>query len=278
MNTDLVGLSSDPLRITWSQDDVILYALGVGLGTEALEFTTENSEGVVLQALPTYALVLGDYGAAVMQQLDVDPASVVHGAEKLILHAPVPTAGSLVTTTKLSGLFDKGSGTIAELTTTASLADSESPLFTKITSAFIRGYGGWGGDRGPSRSWARPDRSPDGELTLHTTADQALLYRLCGDRNPLHSDPIFAARAGFETPILHGLCSFGMAGAGLLSSYCDSRSDRFDSLEARFVSPVVPGEQLTLRAWLDRPGRVLFDAVVAQSRTVLDSGVFEFAT
>ena len=123
-----------------------------------------------------------------------------------------------------------------------------SPLYTNLSSAFIRGEGGWGGDRGPSGPQnVPPDRAPDQEVTYQTSPDQALIYRLSGDRNPLHSDPSFAAMGGFDRPILHGLCCYGFTGRALLHSLCDSDAWRFQHIEGRFASPVLPGEALTWR-------------------------------
>jgi acyl dehydratase len=205
MDESLVGLTSQPLTVAWTPDDAIRYALGIGLGPGDLRFTTENSEGVVLQTVPTFGLVLGDYGATVMSAMGVDAAAVVHGAEEFTVHNPIPVQGELTTTTTLTGIFDKGSGALATMRTTARDSGDGRPLFTKVTSAFIRGHGGWGGDRGPSTHREPPGRRADHVVTRATTESQALLYRLSGDRNPLHSDPSFARRAGFDRPILHGL-------------------------------------------------------------------------
>jgi acyl dehydratase len=277
MDEALVGITSNPLAVAWTSDDSILYALGLGLGTDDLEFTTENSEGIETRALPTMALVLGDYGAEVQARLSVDPADVVHGAESLTMHAPLPAYGALTTTTALTALFDKGVGAVAQFETTARLTDSNTPLFTKLTSAFIKGAGGWGGDRGPSNRWERPDVSPTLEAEVATNKSQALLYRLSGDRNPLHSDPNFAARAGFDRPILHGLCTFGISATQLLRGLCDMEPSSFRSIGGRFVSPVYPGETLHLSAWEVAPGTATFEVSIPGDRVVIDSGLFEFS-
>src|ERR671919_125613 len=142
-----------------------------------------------------------------------------------------------------------GAGAVVATETRATSVTDGEPLFTTRASLFIRGEGGWGGERGPSSSFAAPERAPDHEVTYQTRVDQALLYRLSGDRNPLHSDPKFAAMAGFDRPILHGLCTYGFTGRALLHSLCDGDPARFRSMGGRFSSPVFPGEALTVRVW-----------------------------
>jgi acyl dehydratase len=144
-------------------------------------------------------------------------------------------------------------------------------------SAFIRGEGGWGGERGPSgpRNEA-PDRDPDATITYPTRPEQALVYRLSGDRNPLHSDPSFAALAGFDRPILHGLCTYGFTGRALLHELCGSDPARFRSMEGRFSSPVMPGEELTVQVWRTGDGQAVYRTLASGDRVVLDSGAVTF--
>jgi len=144
-------------------------------------------------------------------------------------------------------------------------------------SAFIRGEGGWGGDRGPSGAQnVPPERGPGHTITYQTSPDQALIYRLSGDRNPLHSDPSFATAAGFDKPILHGLCSYGFTGRALLHALCGSESARFKSMEGRFSSPVIPGEALTVAIWTTGDGEAVFTTSVGD-RVVIDQGKVTFA-
>jgi acyl dehydratase len=138
-------------------------------------------------------------------------------------------------------------------------------------AAFIRGEGGFGGDRGPSGKAEAPERAPDHTVIYATRPDQALLYRLSGDRNPLHSDPKFAARGGFDRPILHGLCSYGFTGRALLHSVCGSDPDRFVGMSARFSKPVFPGEELTVSIWELGDGRAFF-RTSTPAGTVIDGG------
>ena len=154
----------------------------------------------------------------------------------------------------------------------AVLADTNEPLFTNTMSVFIRGEGGWGGDRGPSGPQnVPPERAPDHSVTYQTREDQALLYRLSGDRNPLHSDPKFAEMGGFPKPILHGLCTYGFTGRALLHTLCDGDPARFGKMEGRFSSPVFPGEALTVNIWVDGDAAV-FQTCGGDGRVVLDAG------
>jgi acyl dehydratase len=143
---------------------------------------------------------------------------------------------------------------------------------------FSRGGGGWGGDRGPSGPQnVPPERAPDEEISYRTRSDQALLYRLNGDRNPLHSDPSFAAMGGFDRPILHGLCTYGFTGRALLHGLCGGDPARFRSMDGRFSSPVLPGEKLTVRMWRTGDGEAVFQTQGEDGRVVLDAGLCLFA-
>ncbi len=169
-------------------------------------------------------------GGAFAQIGTFNPAMLVHGEQSVQLHAPLPVEGTVESVTTITGIYDKGAAAVVASSTVATDTRTRQPLWTTTMSAFIRGEGGWGGDRGPSSSASIPDRDPDHTVTYATRPDQALLYRLSGDRNPLHSDPKFAAMGGFDRPILHGLCSFGFTGRALLHTLCGSDPDRFVSM------------------------------------------------
>lgn len=277
INPDAVGTRSEPVRRSWTSKDCLLYALGVGAGAEdpaqELAFTTENSQDVDQRVLPTTAVVLGAAGARAFAALGAfNPAMLVHGEQSVSLARELPVGGELETITEIVGVYDKGSGALVVVESSSTLVDGGEPLFTTRAGLFIRGEGGWGGDRGPSSNWAAPARAPDHEVTYPTRVDQALLYRLSGDRNPLHSDPKFAALAGFPRPILHGLCTYGFTGRALLHSLCDGDPARFRSMAGRFSSPVFPGEALTVRIWRDAGGEALFQTFGPDGRVVLDAG------
>jgi acyl dehydratase len=171
-------------------------------------------------------------------------------------------------------MHDKVKAAVVVTETTAEMEGE--PLYTNRASVFIRGEGGWGGERGPSGPQNEPpDRAPDHEVTYQTSPDQALVYRLSGDRNPLHSDPAFAAMGGFDRPILHGLCSYGFTGRALLHSLCDGDPAKFHHVEARFASPVLPGDALTVRMWTTGDGESVFTTSVGD-RLVIDQGLVKF--
>jgi acyl dehydratase len=278
INPDAVGTKTDPMTISWDSKDALLYAVGIGAGTDELAYTTENTTGVPQQVFPTFPVVVGFSrgGSGFSVAGTWNPAMLVHGQQSVTLHQPLPVEGTVEVTSEITGIYDKGKAAVVVLAASANLPDG-SPLYTTTMSAFIRGEGGWGGDRGPSGAQnVPPDRAPDHQVTYQTRPDQALTYRLSGDRNPLHSDPAFAAMGGFDTPILHGLCSYGFTGRALLHSLCGSESARFKHIEARFASPVLPGEALTISIWNTGPGEAVFVTAVGD-RVVIDQGLCRFS-
>ena len=272
INPDAVGSTSDPVEISWDSKDSLLYALGVGAGLDELQFTTENSQEIDQQVLPTQAVILQGFGNVFDHLGSFNPAMLVHGEQSIELEGAIPVAGTGTCVAELTGIYDKGKGAVVAITGTTSDVPSGKTLFSQTASLFIRGEGGWGGDRGPSGPKnVAPDRDPDHSVTYETRKDQALLYRLSGDRNPLHSDPKFAELAGFPKPILHGLCTYGFTGRALLHTLCDSDPARFRSIEGRFSSPVFPGESLTVNMWVDG-GEAVFQTTGDDGRVVLDGG------
>lgn len=275
---EAVGTVYPSRERSWDHKDCLLYALGVGAGMAdptgaELDLTTENSAGVTQRVLPTMAVVLQAGGLELGALGTFDLTKMLHGEQGITLHREIPTEGRLRTTTRIAGIYDKGSAAVVVMEADSVLADTDEPLFSTRSSLFLRGEGGWGGDRGPSGpSNAAPDRAPDRSATAQTRIDQALLYRLNGDRNPLHSDPTFAAKGGFPKPILHGLCTYGVTGRLLLHEVCGSDPARFAAMSARFTSPVMPGESLTVDIWDDGAGEALFRTTATDGRVVLDSG------
>ena len=277
INPDAVGTKSEPARRKWNSKDALIYALGVGAGAadplDELEFTTENTSGKEQRVLPTMAVVLGPLGGAFGSIGSFNPAMLVHGEEGITLHREIPVEGELEAVSEITGIYDKGKGAVVVTESKAVLVDTGEPLFDTRMSAYIRGEGGWGGDRGPSGNPNEaPDRAPDHKVELQTRADQALIYRLSGDRNPLHNDPSFAAMGGFDRPILHGLCTYGFTGRGLLHALCGSDPARFKGMDARFSSPVMPGESLTVNAWEMGDGTAIFQTCGQDGRVVIDAG------
>ena len=277
INPDAVGSESGPTERSWTSKDALLYAVGVGAGavdpSQELQFSTENSKGVDQQVLPTFAVIIGTGGGAWDKVGDFNWAMLVHGEQSIELNGPIPVEGTVRTTSRISGIYDKGSGAVVATEAESVDVATGQPLFTTRMSAFIRGEGGFGGDRGPSGARNQPpDRDPDHVVVYETRPDQALTYRLSGDRNPLHSDPSFAALGGFNRPILHGLCTYGFSGRALLHAVCSSDPTRFGHLEGRFASPVVPGAELTIRAWTVGDGETVFTTSVGD-RPVIDQGL-----
>ncbi|MCC7075747.1 MAG: MaoC family dehydratase N-terminal domain-containing protein [Acidimicrobiia bacterium] len=279
IDPNAVGTKGGPWERAWTSKDTILYALGVGAGMEdptgsELEFTTENSALVDQRVLPTFPVL---FGAGYLKEIGTfNPAMLVHGEEAIELHGPIPVEGTMVAEPEVVGVYDKGKGALTVTETRLSDKASGQLLATVRASMFIRGEGGFGGERGPSGPGVElPDRAPDHAVTYTTRPDQALLYRLSGDRNPLHSDPKFAEAAGFPRPILHGLCTFGFTGRALLHTLCDSDPARFRAVSGRFSKPVFPGDTLTVKMWVDGTEAV-FRTETQAGEVVLDAGRFAF--
>jgi acyl dehydratase len=279
INPEAVGHEFEPGTTSWTSKDCLLYALGVGAGVDdpvgaELEFTTENSMEITQKMMPTQPVVLGGGGADFSVIGDPNFAMMVHGEQSVELHADIPVEGTATTQTKVTHIYDKGKAAVVGMANTAA-DDGGNPLWTTTMSLFFRGEGGFGGDPGPSGGKVEmPDRDADMSLTYQTRPDQALLYRLNGDRNPLHSDPKFAEMAGFDKPILHGLCTYGFTGRALLHGLCESDPGRFGKMAARFSSPVMPGEALTISAWTGEGDATLFQTTASDGRVVVAGGTF----
>lgn len=261
----------------WDSTDSIIYALGVGAGTDELSFTTENSKGVQQRALPTMAAVLGSGSSGERIAFgDFELSQILHVGQSVSLRQTLPVAGRAVVETGMSAVYDKGRNAIIETTSTLIDEATGDPIADTVMQLLIRGGGGFGGDPGASDTWSTPERPADDVVTMPTSPDQALLYRLNGDRNPLHSDPVMATQVGFSGPILHGLCTWGVTGRAVLSTVLGGDVDRFGSFSARLAAPVFPGDTLDVHLWRE-PGRVLFQTRVGDT-VVLDRGEFtEFA-
>ena len=286
IDLDLVGRRHDSGPISWSSSHALLYALGVGAGApdahDELAFTTENSHGTPQRVLPTFAVVLGMHGVAgetvspVQGAPEIPLAQILHGEQSVTLHGALPVSGTATSTGVIAAVRDTGRHAVIE--SVGELRDTVTgDLLAEVGSSMIvRGEGGFGGSPVTAPPWQLPQRPPDAGASYPTRPDQALLYRLSGDRNPLHSDPWFARSAGLEQPILHGLCTYGFAGRALLHGVCGADPDRFGTMSARFTSMVVPGETLDIAVWRTADGAV-FRASVGD-RVVLDRGTFRLRT
>jgi acyl dehydratase len=254
------ALAAEPrsAHIGWDHKDVQLYHLGIGAGAGPdpadpavdpgeLRYTLESR----LQVLPSFATVagagMGSLGGLSSPGIDIDLAAVLHGGQNVRVHRPIPVRGSAVQTSKIAAIYDKGKAAVLVLRSEA--ADEEGPLWTNDAQIYVRGEGGFGGDRGPSERTAHPAVAPDHVVERPIRPDQALLYRLSGDWNPLHADPEFAARAGFDRPILHGLCTYGMTLKAVTDTVLGGDVTRIRSYRTRFAGVVYPGETLRIEMW-----------------------------
>ncbi len=276
INPEAVGAAGGPSQRSWTSKDALLYAVGIGAGVDELAFTTENTKDTPQRVFPTFAVILGGGGVPMDKIGSFNPALMVHGEQGIELLGEIPPDGSLESRGKIAAIWDKGSAAVVEMESEASDAATGKPLFRARSSIFCRGEGGWGGDRGPSAKVVFPDAEPTHQVTYNTRGDQALTYRLSGDRNPLHSDPAFAALGGFDKPILHGLCTYGFTGRALLHALCDGDPARFRSMNARFSRPVIPGDALTVSMWVDGD-KALFRTTNQNGDVVIDQGECGFA-
>lgn len=272
----LMALEFPVREFSYDERDTQLYALAVGMGRELpadLPFVQERG----LQALPTQAVVVAwDDGWQALTGMDV--SRIVHGEQRVILHRPLAPAGCVRSRFRIAEAFDKGPGRGAVLLAETQLSDAASgaAIATLLSTVFARGDGGFGGPagRGPAPH-PMPQRAPDRSVPVQVRPEQAALYRLCGDRNPLHVDAEFARAAGFERPILHGLCTWGMAAAVVVREACSRQAARLTHFEARFTAPVEPGQTLLVDLWLDGPEVSLRARV--DGTTVLDHGLARIA-
>ncbi|MBW5484897.1 MaoC/PaaZ C-terminal domain-containing protein [Streptomyces bambusae] len=283
------ALAADPRRseIAWDHKDIQLYHLGLGAGTspdrvgpatdpDELRYTLESK----LHVLPSFATVAGA-GMAMLGGLgspgiDVDLAAVLHGGHSIELHRPIPVKGSATSSSKVAAVYDKGKAAVIVLR--SEVADADGPLWTSDAQIFVRGEGGFGGERGPSERLELPERAADREVRRPIREEQALLYRLSGDWNPLHADPEFAKLAGFDRPILHGLCSYGMTLKAVVDTVLDGDVSRVRGYRTRFAGIVFAGETLRIRMW-QTEGRVQVSvtAVERDDAPVLADTVVEHA-
>ena len=276
----LMSLKSTGERFAYTDRETMLYAIGVGMGRapldeKELDYVFENN----LKTIPTMATVIA-WGAGNMGESGINFMMVVHGEQRLTMHRPLPPAAEILADSRVVGAFDKGEGKGALIVTETDikLAKSGDKLCTIGSTVFARGDGGFGGPaQGAPQPHQIPDRPADQTIEVATRDDQAILYRLSGDRNPLHISPEFAKMAGFDKPILHGLCSYGTAARGILTQICDYDHAKIKRFDVRFSAPVFPGETLVLDVWKDGT-TISFTARVKQREIVaLSNGLCELA-
>lgn len=267
-----VGTQSAAKRVSWTSRDCMLYALGVGAGPDDLAFTTNNTKNVPQRMFPTMPVTLGVDFSVLKTAGKFDWANVLHAEQQVEILADLPVNGEAQAITEITEMWDKGKAALIVARTTATSLDGTT-LWRSSAGLFIRGVGGWDGKRGPESNTPQPQATETSKKTmsLQTRPEQALLYRLSGDYNPLHSDPSFARRAGLGNPILHGLCTFGFAGRAVLKSYAEDR--RLTSMSARFAGPVWPGDLLKIDLMRIDEQQISFSARGRDGQVVLTGGL-----
>lgn len=275
-----VGSTSETKTVSWTARDCMLYALGVGAGVDDLTYTTNNTEGIEQHMLPTMPVTLGPDFSVLRRAGRLDWTKVLHAEQEIELLAPVPTDGQAEVTSRIAEMWDKQTAALVAVDTEAQNLDGL-PLWRSRATLFIKDAGGWGGERGPSSTktgLSEVPEQPDCTISYQTRPEQALIYRLSGDYNPLHSDPAFAARAGLDRPILHGLATFGFAARAVLA-FTGQDPDPVRSLSARFAAPVRPGDALHVDLWKTADKVVRFTvhgpdgaAVLVNGRASLNGG------
>lgn len=256
LNTDCVGISVGPTSIQWDDRDTLLYNVAVGAGLQdhlaELQFTTENSIDVELMTIPTMSGTLGRAVQLVRPHVGDFPSGI-HARQRCSVRRPLPAGGEIDLNVKVTGLYDLGRSALLEITSTGMTGDVEQ--FTNIAEIYIPGEGGFGGSKPAKPAQAFTDRlegMPVHEVEVTIPADQALVYRLTGDRNPLHADPKFAQKMGFEEPILHGMCTYGFAARLAIQELFDGDATKLMAFSGKFTKPVYPGDAITVRVWEDQ--------------------------
>lgn len=269
-----VGAELSGTTFSWSDDDIILYNLGVGAGnppTDPAELRYAYEADLV--AVPAYGTIppfsiMMSLGT--VEGLDITLDRILHGDQKLTIHAPIPTSGTVTQTGRVVDIFDKGRGALVVIEVVSVDERTGEPLFTNRSGIYVRGEGGFGGETGPAAGHHAPDRDPDHVVESPTLPQQALLYRMAsGDKNPLHVDPGFASFAGFERPILHGLCTYGVVLKAVVDSALDGKPENVASWEARFTGHVFPGETLVTKVWDEGSTYVVEAETRERGKTVL---------
>jgi len=264
-----LGAELKPVEFSWSSSDVQLYHLALGAGADPMDarelrYLVDGTP----QVLPTFSSVAASFHMTEPPRvnfpgIDIELSRVLHASEAVNVPVPLPPSGSARATTRVTDIWDKGKAAVILNETTVTGPDGN-VLWTTKRSIFARGEGGFGGERGPSTSREAPSHPANFEIDIPVLPQQALIYRMCGDRNPLHSDPGFAAAAGFPRPILHGLCTYGMTCKALVDNILEGDASRVGSFGARFAGVVFPGE--TLRAAIWDEGDRFVGVVTAPSR------------
>ena len=272
---EIMNLTSENVEISYSDKDSILYSLGIGLGNDPmnlneLKYVYENSQSV----LPSMATNF-QYHSPLLLKTNINFIMVVHGEQRLSITNALPVSGDFIANAKVIGCYDKGParGAIIEVETTVKNKKNNEEICRLVSTTFARGDGGFGGPDSPKKEIFIPDGEPDYVSEVSTKPDQALIFRLSGDYNPLHSDPNFAKAAGFEKPILHGMCTYGIACRSLVNEICENDASKLKRFDCRFSSPVYPGETIITEMW-KKDKMIYFNSKVKErDKLVLKNGV-----
>ena len=274
---EIMSMTSENVEISYSDKDSILYSLGVGLGNDPmnmaeLKYVYENSQ----VALPSMATNF-QYHSPLLLKANINFILVVHGEQKLSFSNPLPVSGDFISNAKVIGCYDKGAGkgAIIDVETTINLKKDNTEICKLVSTTFARGDGGFGGPESPKSEVFKPEGNPDIIHEIKTKPDQALIFRLSGDFNPLHSDPNFAKTAGFEKPILHGMCTYGIACRSVVESVCEGDAKRLKKFDCRFSSPVYPGETIVTEMWKNGSKVYYQSKVKERDKIVIKNGVSE---
>jgi acyl dehydratase len=274
---EIMSMTSENVEISYSDKDSILYSLGVGLGNDPmnmaeLKYVYENSQ----VALPSMATNF-QYHSPLLLKANINFILVVHGEQKLSFSNPLPVSGDFISNAKVIGCYDKGAGkgAVIDVETTINLKKDNTEICKLVSTTFARGDGGFGGPESPKNEIFKPEGDPDFVHEIKTKPDQALIFRLSGDYNPLHSDPNFAKTAGFEKPILHGMCTYGIACRSVVESVCEGDAKRLKKFDCRFSSPVYPGETIVTEMWKNDSKVYYQSKVKERDKIVIKNGVSE---
>jgi len=277
LNLDIVGKRLEAEPFVYDRDTVILYALGVGAGVETLDYVYEKN----LKVLPTFAVVpfIPMFLSVFVPKAGLNLFKVLHGEQTIVLHRPIEPSGTILTSMVCESIYDKGdSGAIVNVHLESRNASGDL-IFENRAVIVDRGAGNFGGDRGPKAEKILPPdgKTPDFRIECPTSQNQAALYRLSGDKNPLHIDPAFAKKGGFERPILHGLCTYGFAGRAIVQSACKGEPSRLKSFTARFLNVVFPGETILVEGWKQDARHYIVQVHAQDGRLVLGNALAEIS-
>ncbi|MBT3226761.1 MAG: hypothetical protein HN580_22835 [Deltaproteobacteria bacterium] len=274
LNLGVIGKIMEMDPFTYNEDAIILYALGIGAGLDELPFIYEKD----LKVFPTFAVVPFGHGLfPFIEESNINLFTLLHGEQKITLHKPIPTAATISSVATCESIWDKGDKGAVVTMKVESRDEKGELLFENKALLMDRSGGNFGGERGPKTESVNPPegKAPDFSVSYTSSKDQAALYRLSGDKNPLHIDPEFAKMGGFDRPILHGLCSYGYAGRAILHSICGGDPSKLKSFAVRFKGVVFPGDTMTTEGWKIEQGKYTIRTTTQDGREVLGNSLIE---